>query len=1333
VVRFDGASDFMSFVVPMNGLTGATLILVASAAQDYTGDWNGTANAPLFWDETAYWGCVHLSPFQSSVKYRFGTTQTNNLPAFARPVSIGAGLSITTAVKNGTTESLFVNGSKVLTQSGKYSTINSIAGTGTLGRGYNSTYFAGDIAEVLVYRRALSDAERAQIESYLISKYIAPPPPTNQAPSVSVGPAATVTYPVAASLTGTASDDGLPKNTLTYAWTKVSGPGDVTFSSPNAVNTSATFSAAGQYGLRLTVSDSQLTASADVQVTSVAPAQSSAVPTSGLEMWLRSDQGATGGNGSVSQWADQSGKQRTATQGNLANQPALVANCSGSSPCVRFNGTNSFLGFTLPVNGSPGMTIVMASAARADVDGAWNGSANSAIYWDESISWSGVMLSPFERVVKYRFGTGQVNNLPAYTRPATIGTQLTVTASWKNGANEGLYVDGQQVNTGSGKLSPITGVVDQGWLGRGYSNTYFTGDLFEVLVYCRALSTSELQAVQNYLLTKYQSTAPPVQPPAPVQNTMTVSAGADQTLAQPGTATLNGTAVESGTPAGPISYTWSMVSGPASVTFSAPKALATSATFTTAGTYKLQLTATDGVTSGSATCNITVNTAPAPPPVTSSGDVVYPSGTAGIYNVRDYGAKGDGVTDDTAAIRAAMAAAFGRGSRYNTIYLPNGTYVVSDTLWWAEMGTTPAQVTASVDPSRGCITGFTVLNGGSGYRGTWVSPNVGAILIYGGGGTGASASVNLSNGSVQSISARNGCTGIGYKSAPTVKVVNWRAWTRMQGQNRNNTIIRLKDNTFTNSNCSVGMSDNVARENCRAVLHAASEMEFTNLGGGEAAYYTDIEDLTVDTGNGNAGAIGIDWIGSNVAVVRNVSIRGTGRAGLNLSRNWNGAGGGPGLVKNVSVNGFDYCVYNFHGSSSYTNSSYEVGYTMEHLACSQQAVYGVYNVNITLTIRDLQSTNAVPAVVNQEAGNLTLIDSNLSGGNSAYGAILNQGNGRIGQLFARNIVTSGYKSAIQQGSGTGTSAGAAVTGSAVSEFLSSGMTSLFPSAATSLNLPIKETPTFVDNNLSDWAIVTNYGAQPNNGSDATAGIQAALNSGKPVIYLPGGTYRISQTLHIPSTVRKIFSSFANIYAGSKNTTWSAFSCEATSGPGVILQKIAFDIGTMLHNPTISSSCKVPFAMVDVFDAVGFANVPGVGTGDVFFENAAVTPHHVFTGINVWARQYDTEGGGTFVEVNGGAVWVLGRKTEGDPSSGLGYSYVHGGGLYESLGTFHSIHTNLAGPAYTIDGGSISLGGMAIYPSFSTVIRETRNGTTKTLGNQGNWMGGTGFTLYSGRP
>ena len=48
--------------------------------------------------------------------------------------------------------------------------------------------------------------------------------------------------------------------TVSKSWTKVSGPGTVTFSSPNALNTSATFSVAGTYVLRLTASDSVLSA-----------------------------------------------------------------------------------------------------------------------------------------------------------------------------------------------------------------------------------------------------------------------------------------------------------------------------------------------------------------------------------------------------------------------------------------------------------------------------------------------------------------------------------------------------------------------------------------------------------------------------------------------------------------------------------------------------------------------------------------------------------------------------------------------------------------------------------------------------------------------------------------------------------------------------------------------------------------------------------------------------------------------------------------------------------------------------------------------------------------
>jgi hypothetical protein len=93
--------------------------------------------------------------------------------------------------------------------------------------------------------------------------------PANQAPTVSAGPDRTITLPSTVQLTSTAADDGLPKppGALTRNWSKVSGPGTVTFSAPTALTTTASFSASGAYVLRLTVSDGALAASDDVRVT----------------------------------------------------------------------------------------------------------------------------------------------------------------------------------------------------------------------------------------------------------------------------------------------------------------------------------------------------------------------------------------------------------------------------------------------------------------------------------------------------------------------------------------------------------------------------------------------------------------------------------------------------------------------------------------------------------------------------------------------------------------------------------------------------------------------------------------------------------------------------------------------------------------------------------------------------------------------------------------------------------------------------------------------------------------------------------------------------------
>ncbi len=73
-----------------------------------------------------------------------------------------------------------------------------------------------------------------------------------------------------------------------------------------------------------------------------------------------------------------------------------------------------------------------------------------------------------------------------------------------------------------------------------------------------------------------------------------------------------------------------------------------------------------------------------------------------IWNIKDFGATGDGETDDYPAIRAAIdtVAEAGGGS----IFFPSGTYVVPPTLYVAMAGEAPIRLFS--DPSAGAVLAF---------------------------------------------------------------------------------------------------------------------------------------------------------------------------------------------------------------------------------------------------------------------------------------------------------------------------------------------------------------------------------------------------------------------------------------------------------------------------------------------------------------------------------------------------------------------------------------------------------------------------------------------------
>jgi len=118
-----------------------------------------------------------------------------------------------------------------------------------------------------------------------------------------------------------------------------------------------------------------------------------------------------------------------------------------------------------------------------------------------------------------------------------------------------------------------------------------------------------------------------------------------------------------------------------------------------------------------------------------------------FYNVKTYGAKGDGTTDDTSAIQAAATAA---GAVGGTLYFPPGTYVITDKITLSS-GITVLGASDQFDlPSPTCMIKQTATN-----KDIFYGSDIGQVLFRNlclqGTGSGSGIGIDL----VRSLNANN--------------------------------------------------------------------------------------------------------------------------------------------------------------------------------------------------------------------------------------------------------------------------------------------------------------------------------------------------------------------------------------------------------------------------------------------------------------------------------------------------------------------------------------------------------------------------------------------------
>ncbi|MCF0221497.1 MAG: endopolygalacturonase, partial [Fibrobacter sp.] len=172
--------------------------------------------------------------------------------------------------------------------------------------------------------------------------------------------------------------------------------------------------------------------------------------------------------------------------------------------------------------------------------------------------------------------------------------------------------------------------------------------------------------------------------------------------------------------------------------------------------------------------------------------------------------------------------------------------------------------------------------------------------------------------------------------------------TILQGQSLGGTIIQLADSTYGFDN----------EDFPKAVLFTGN--------GPEPRVRNSIRDLTLRTGKGNPGAIGIQFNASNQGTINNVKIYSSDTAGvygIDLSYTEKI---GPLLLKNVEVRGFKVGIY-AKGQAG--------ALTMEHVTLGGQTKYGLENEDMNLAVRALRFKGSVPAVYNHgEYAMMSLVD-----------------------------------------------------------------------------------------------------------------------------------------------------------------------------------------------------------------------------------------------------------------------------------------------------------------------------------------------------------------------
>ena len=513
---------------------------------------------------------------------------------------------------------------------------------------------------------------------------------------------------------------------------------------------------------------------------------------------------------------------------------------------------------------------------------------------------------------------------------------------------------------------------------------------------------------------------------------------------------------------------------------------------------------------------------------------------------------------------------------------------------------------------------------------------------------------------------------------------------RFVGQSKEGVVIKLKDN------CK-GFEFGQKRPIISVMHGECSNIAMSNY----------IQNLTIDAGSGNPGAVGLNFFANNSGAVRNVLIKSSdkdyeGNIGILIDRDMHSATN----FYDVTIEGFDYGIRieTFHTETHF-----------ENITLRNQRRYGIFIADIAVQFIGLKSYNNVPSVyIAGPLAHVVITDAELiaENPNTNYSAIHQEG----GVIFLYNINTKGYPFAYDMCWREFT-----LPTGYIEEFCNKKTYSLFDEKAKTVGLKVPHVPEILpENDFSKWACVNDFGAVGDGVTDDTEALRKAFSSGKPIIWFQQGRYLVNETIDIPETVERVHFMFCDVCA-TENLSISGKSVFRIVGntDKLLFMEDLFSWNQcrgILHMFTQNGSRN---AYIRDMHTQGCAFYRAEeGGAELFFENCACTildkesyghvPAFSFYNQTVWCHSINPERSMVETENRGGQMWWSGFKTEQYGTMNL----TLGGGVTEILGGVVVVGADCEyRPVVTNNNSTVSAifstGGYHDYTTFPIAVKENR--------------------------